>query len=299
MPGPVYAPLDARAVLTIAGEERVAFLHGLVSNDVSRAEAGDRAVYAALLTAQGKYLHDFFIVASGDTLLLDAEAARLADLKKRLSIYRLRSKVTIDEAPELAVAATFGEGALDCLGLPAEPGAAQTMAGGVAFTDPRLAGAGARVILPRDALASTLDAAGLTAALASDYDRHRLALGLPDGSRDLVVEKSILLENGFDELHGVDWDKGCYLGQELTARTHYRGLIKKRLMPVSVDGPLPEPGAIIELDGQDAGEMRSGADGCGLALLRLEAVEKSAASGAPLTAGAAKLTPRKPDWAKF
>lgn len=298
MPHPVYAPLEARAVLSIAGEDRVAFLQGLVSNDVRQAAEG-RAVYAALLTAQGKYLHDFFIVASGDALLLDAEAARLADLKKRLSIYRLRSKVTIEEARNLAVAAAFGTGVLELLDLPADPGAARVMNGGVAFTDPRLADAGARIILPRDALASALDRAGLTAALTSDYDRHRLALGLPDGSRDLVVEKSILLENGFDELHGVDWDKGCYLGQELTARTRYRGLIKKRLMPVTIDGQLPAPGAVIELDGKEAGEMRSGADGRGLALLRLDAVAKAAASGAPLTAGAARLTPHKPDWAKL
>ena len=112
----------------------------------------------------------------------------------------------------------------------------------------------------------------------------------------MQVEKAILLENGFDELHGVDWKKGCYVGQELTARTKYRGLIKKRLLPVGIAGPLPEPGAIIEADGREAGEMRSAVDGpdfsVGLALLRLEALE----SGAALTIGETVLTPLMPDW---
>ena len=105
-----------------------------------------------------------------------------------------------------------------------------------------------------------LVAAGVAEGDFAAYDRHRLALGVPDGSRDLVPEKSILLELGFDELNGVDWQKGCYVGQELTARTKYRGLIKKRLFPVRIDGPTPQPGAIIMLDGKEAGEMRSARD---------------------------------------
>jgi hypothetical protein len=126
----------------------------------------------------------------------------------------------------------------------------------------------------------------------------RLTLGVPDGSRDLVVEKSILLESGFDELNGVDWQKGCYIGQELTARTKYRGLIKKRLLPVTIAGPLPAPGTPVLLGTEDAGEMRSASDGMGLALLRLEALGAASAEK-PLTAGQARLTPRRPDWAKF
>ena len=116
---------------------------------------------------------------------------------------------------------------------------------------------------------------GLTETGFAAYDRHRLALGVPDGTRDLVPEKSILLELGFDELNGVDWRKGCYVGQELTARTKYRGLIKKRLFPVRIDGPAPEPGTMVTLDGKDAGEMRSARDGAGLALLRLEAARRN------------------------
>ena len=103
--------------------------------------------------------------------------------------------------------------------------------------------------------------AGLAEAEFAAYDRLRLGLGIPDGSRDLVLEKSILLEAGFDELNGVDWQKGCYIGQELTARTKYRGLIKRRLMPVRIDGPAPAPGTIVTADGRDVGEMRSSRDG--------------------------------------
>ena len=122
-------------------------------------------------------------------------------------------------------------------------------------------------------------------------------LGLPDGSRDMVVEKATLLESGFDELNGVDWDKGCYMGQELTARTKYRGLTKKRLMPVDIDGPVPPSGTPVMVDGKEAGEMRSARGGVGLALIRLEHLDKAA--GARFTAGEARITPRKPDWAAF
>jgi folate-binding protein YgfZ len=284
-----YCVLESRGVLEVGGEDRVAFLQGLVSNDVSKA-ASDHALYAALLTPQGKYLHDFFIAASGERLLLDVEAARLEDLRRRLALYKLRSKVTLANATEqYQMIAAFGPGAAQALELEEKAGAARPFAAGVAFVDPRLSGLGVRLIVPRDVAMSAL---GFAPADESVYDRLRLSLGVPDGSRDLVIEKSILLEAGFDELNGIDWQKGCYVGQELTARTRYRGLIKKRLMPVAVDGPLPAPDSIILLGGVEAGEMRSGRDGIGLALLRLEAVE----DGRPLTAGDARLTPQRPEW---
>ena len=298
MSEPRFTILESRAVLDVAGEDRVAFLQGLVSTDVATVSE-TKAIHTAFLTAQGKYLHDFFIAALGERFLLDCEAARAEDLKKRLSMYRLRSKVTIEARDDLAVAAAFGDGAAKALGLDGDAGAARALGDGVAFVDPRLAAAGARAILPGDTANAVLGAAGLAAGSVADYDRERLTLGLPDGSRDLVPEKSILLENGFDELNGVDWDKGCFLGQELTARTHYRGLVKKRLMPVEIDGPLPAPGTLVMLGEKEAGEMRSGTDGCGLALLRLDAVEKAAKSDDALTAGEARLTPKKPNWAAF
>ena len=286
-----FVIMEDRGVIAVGGPDRASFLQGLVSNDTA-CVSRERAVYAALLTAQGKYLHDFFMVEHGETIWLDAEAARLDDLNRRLSIYRLRAKVTLDKRADLAVAAVFGSAPL---GLPNDPGVAHAIEGGVIFTDPRLVTLGARAILPRARIRQALAATGATNADFSEYDRLRLLLGIPDGSRDLVPDKSILLESGFDELHGVDWNKGCYIGQELTARTKYRGLIKKRIFPVRIDGPAPEPGAIVTLDGYEAGEMRSSRDGNGLALLRLEAVE----NGRPLTVGETAVTPITPDWMRL
>ena len=230
MPDARFSLLDDRGILAVSGADRRAFLQGLVSNDVEKVGPA-QARYAALLTAQGKYLHDFMMIEFGEAIWLDAEAGRLSDLKRRLSIYRLRAKATVDERPDFAVAAVFGKGASAAMGLSEEPGAARPFASGVAFVDPRLTAMGTRCILPRTDIRCALEGTGLAAAGFPAYDRLRLGLGIPDGSCDLVPEKSILLEAGFDELNGVDWQKGCYVGQELTARTKYRGLIKKRLMP--------------------------------------------------------------------
>src|SRR5205085_4806780 len=117
---------------------------------------------------------------------------------------------------------------------------------------------GVRVLAPVGKAASLLAARGAIEAPLAAYDQLRLRLGVPDGSRDLTPEKALLLESGFDELHGVDWKKGCYMGQELTARTKYRGLIKRRLFPVRIDGPLPPSGTPVQRDGREVGEIRSG-----------------------------------------
>src|SRR5215469_2002827 len=271
-----YAELRDRGVLRIADKDRRAFLQGLVSNDINKV-GPDRAIYAALLSAQGKYLHDFFIVEIGEGLFLDAEAARLADLKRRLLLYKLRATVeVVDASEQFVVTALFGDDALSTCGLPPQPGAATRIDKGVLYVDPRLAALGARLLVPRG------EPLPITAFSKNDsiaYDRLRLSLGVPDGSRDLAVDKAILLEAGFDELNGIDWQKGCYVGQELTARTRYRGLIKKRLVPVAIEGPVPTPGAPLALGARDAGEMRSCRDGLGIALLRLEARAETVSAG--------------------
>jgi len=293
----LYAELPARGVLEVAGEDRVAFLQGLVTNDVTKV-ASDCAIFAALLTAQGRYLFEFFIFALGDSLYLETERARLPDLQRRLGLYKLRSKVTLaDASARFRVVAGWGDGADRALSLSGE-GTARPFAGGIAFVDSRLAALGLRFLLPRDAGFTSLDAAGFAGTDDAAYDRHRLALGVPDGSRDLTIEKALLLESGFDELHGIDWQKGCYMGQELTARTKYRALVKKRLLPVAVEGAVPAPGTLVMLGNEEVGEIHSGRDGVALALLRLDAVE-AAERGAPLLAGTARLTPQKPSWAKF
>jgi folate-binding protein YgfZ len=262
------AELPDRGVIAVTGDDRVSFLQGLVSNDVSAAAPG-RAVWAALLTPQGKWLADFFVVADSGRLLLDCERAQTEMLVARLSRFRLRAKVAI--APTgLGVYAAW-DGAPE--------------SGPLTVPDPRLAAAGWR-ILSEAALPTNADAAA--------WDRHRLSLGLPDGSRDMEAEKTVLLEAGFDELGGISWTKGCYMGQELTARTRYRGLLKRRLVPVNIAGEIPPPGAPVLRGGVEVGTMRSARDGVGLAVLRLEAL-----AAERLDCGTATLAPRVPDWMRL
>ncbi len=247
------AELHNRGVIAVSGPERVQFLQGLVSNDVTGTARG--AVYACLLTPQGKFLHDMFIVADdeNDRFLIDCERERRDDLLKRLRMYKLRSKVELDDlSATLHVYAFWGDDA------------------GRGYADPRLDAMGARLIA---------EAADTTADMAAD-DEHRLALGVPDGSRDLKIETSTLIEGNIDLLNGISWDKGCYTGQELTARMHYRGLAKRRLFPVRAadGGDLPENAEITQ-NGKNVGETRSAGGSLGLALLRLDSLDGELATG--------------------
>jgi folate-binding protein YgfZ len=263
------AHLPGRGVIAVSGADRIAFLNGLVSNDVAKAVPG-QAVWAALLTPQGRYLTDFFILHDEDRLLLDLPAEAVPDLLKRLSRFRLKADVRLEDVSgALHVHAAWN-------GMPPE----------VALTapDPRLREAGYRLLSPTR-LAST--------ASPADYAAYRIGLGLPDGPPDLEPDKTLLLEAGFDELNGVAWDKGCYMGQELTARTKYRGLVKRRLVPVTLDNPAPPPGTPILAAGQEVGTLRSSTGTLALASLRLDALEK------PLIAGNALVSPKIPDWMKL
>ena len=259
-------------MLRVGGTDRVAFLQGLVSNDVTLVEPG-RAVFAALLTPQGKYLADFFILAAPrePALLLDCAASQADLVAARLNRFRLRAAVQIGRAePAWHVHAAWDA-----------PPAVPT--DGVVVPDPRLAAAGWRVLARH-----TLDGAEDAAA----YDRHRLLLGLPDGALDLEPERSLLLEAGFDALHGVSWTKGCYLGQELTARTRYRGLIKRRVVKIIADGDLPPPGTPILADGREVGVLHHGQDKVAMATLRLDAL------ALPLWAENVALRAAPPEWAQ-
>jgi folate-binding protein YgfZ len=283
-----FLVLTVRGVLSVGGADRRPFLQGLISNDVDKVSPA-RAIYAGFLTAQGRYLHDFLVAEIGERLVLDGEAARLDDLRRRLMLYRLRSKVDLAPAPELAVVALFGPGALSALELPPSTGAARPLSRGVVFVDPRVVALGARALVPReDAAAIT---SGFTEASPEEYDRLRLSLGVPDGSRDLPIEKALVLENGFDEFNGIDWRKGCYVGQEVTARMKYRALVRRRLLPVRITGQTPEPGTPVMLGDVEAGEMRTASDGMGLALLRIDAVDEAHRAGAAMTAGRASVVP--------
>ena len=253
-------------MISLTGADRVSFLNGLVSNDVSRAAPG-RAVWAALLTAQGRYVTDFFILAEAERLLLDAPRGAVPDLLTRLKRFRLRAAVALEDVSEHFCAYAGWGGA-------PPPGA-------ICAADPRLPEAGFRC-LSETPLA--------TNASAEDYAAHRLALGLPDGPPDLEPDKTLLLEAGFDELHGIAWDKGCYMGQELTARTKYRGLIKRRLVPVTLSEAAPPPGTQVLAEGVEVGTLRSSVGLLALASLRLDALQK------PMLAGNALLRVKIPAW---
>lgn len=289
--------LQERGLLSLNGPDLRDFLQGIVSNDVNRVSAS-QSIWAAFLTPQGKYLYDFFISQPTEgTFWLDVEAERRADLMKRLRMYKLRSKVEMtDLSQDYEVHALYGE-APDILDLPPLAGASRPYHDGVLMRDPRHTDVGLRLVVPKTQTDQLLSELGAETGTREDYDGQRIDLGLPDGSRDMEAERATLLENGFDELGGVDWEKGCYMGQELTARTKYRGLVKKRLMPVKVDGSPPDIGTVVTLNGKQVGEIRSSAKGRALALLRLD-IFKSEDSPL-LEAGEARLTPHPPDWANF
>jgi len=273
-----YTLLPHRSVIAVGGPDRAEFLQGLISNDTTKVGQG-QAIWAAMLTPQGRFLNDMFVVEDGSgTFLMETERERAPALARKLKMYTLRSKVTVeDRSAAMEVAVVFGPDA----------GKILPVAGTTAFVDPRLPELGVRALAPVGQTAALL---GLTEAPLAGYEAMRLRLGVPDGSRDLRVEKALLLESGFDELHGVDWKKGCYMGQELTARTKYRGLIKRRLFPVRIEGPLPASGAPVHRDGKEVGEIRSGLGDRALAMLQIDA-----ADGA-LTADGATLFPERPAW---
>lgn len=254
------ALLPHRGVLELTGLDRVSFLNGLVSNDISKAAPG-HAIWAALLTPQGRYLFDFFAFADADRLLLELPRQQIPALMQKLRRFKLRAEVEIsDRSAQFHVHALWG-GISPLAPLTAE--------------DPRLPQAGARCLA-----ANLLD----TSATLDDYAAHRIALGLPDGSPDLEPEKTLLLEAGFDELNGVDWQKGCYMGQELTARTKYRGLVKRRLLPVTLSQPCPVAGTPILAGDQEVGNLRSSVGNQALAMLQISALNQSlSADGIPLT----------------
>ena len=292
MSSPLYVPLDDRGIGSVAGPEAGAFLQGLISNDIDLVTEA-RSIYAALLTPQGKFLHDFFVLRQGDGYLLDCEGPRVGDLGGRLVAYRLRADIQLADATEdFQVVALFGgEGADDAFGLPSGEGSAVPCEGGTLMRDPRHAALGLRAVLPRDVDLAFLEEAGFAKGHVADYERHRIAHGAPDGSRDMEVGRATLMECGFEALNGVDFEKGCYVGQELTARTKHRGLVRRRLAPVALEGPLPPAGTPIMAGEREVGEIRSGLDDAALAVLRLERIAAATEAGVPLTAGDSRVIP--------
>jgi len=264
----MYCILPNRAFLRISGDDAVPFLQGLVSNDVTKL-AQQGILYAALLSPQGKFLHDFFLIAHDGAILIDCEKSRRDDLVKRLSLYKLRSKVII-EPVAMTVAAIWDE---------------EIKTSGDIFQDPRLPPLGYRIIgetIQRE-YPAPFDA----------YEKLRLSLGVPDGSRDMIPDKTLLLECGFEALHGVDFNKGCYVGQEVTARSKFRAQLRKSLYKITGDAPLPPSGTEITAAGTPIGECRSASGTIGLAILRMEEVEKFPGD---LRTGGVAIKASLPDW---
>ncbi|MDJ0512037.1 MAG: folate-binding protein [Methyloceanibacter sp.] len=278
---PQVTALTDRGVLRVSGTDAKSFLQGLVTNNMDKMEDGN-AIFAGLLTPQGKIIIDFFVVADGDAFLIDAPKDDLEALAKRLSFYKLRSSVSIDAEPAVTVAAAWG-------------GTAPLPAGAVAFADPRLADLGDRILLPEG---TNVDEAAYALASEGDYHSRRIALGIPDGGRDYAYSNAFPHDALYDQLNGVDFNKGCYVGQEVVSRMHHRKSARKRVVPIEGDAPLPE-GAEVMAGTQPVGTIGSVDETRGLALLRLDRVASAEAKGALLHADGTAIKVRLPKFATF
>ncbi|MBL94477.1 MAG: hypothetical protein CMF70_04150 [Magnetovibrio sp.] len=289
-----YTILSNRGVIEVSGDDRKHFLQGLISNDIKQVSP-THTIYAALLTAQGKYLFDFFVIEINTSIYIDCEQSRASALLKKLALYKLRAKIDlVDRSQDFQIAAVFGKNPHVPFKLQKRTGHAKRISESIVYIDPRLMQAGVRILSPKSNIEKLLNALPISKVNWEDFDAQRISLGLPDGTRDLVPEKSILLESGFEELNGIDWDKGCYMGQELTARTKYRGLVKKRLIPVTFKGKAPTPGTPITVGRKKVGEMRSTVGNTGMALIRVDDITST-----PLSAAETIIKPQKPNWVNF
>jgi tRNA-modifying protein YgfZ len=274
--------LPSRAVLKIGGADAHKFLQGLITNDIGKVHGQD-GVHAGLLSPQGKVLFDFFLVAHGDGFLADVAREQVEGLLKRLAFYRLRAAVEIAADPSRQVAACWG-------GKPATP------PGAILYADPRLQALGYRAFLVQGSDPASL---GCEAASENDYHAFRIGLGVPEGGKDYAFGDAFPHEALFDQLHGVDFAKGCFVGQEVVSRMEHRGTARKRVVPVEGAGPLPAPGTSIEAAGAAIGTLGSVAGSSGLALIRLDRAEDALARGERLAAGGVGIAIRRPAFARF
>jgi folate-binding protein YgfZ len=284
-----------RTLIHVKGRDCRTFIQGLITNDILRVTKS-QSIYTALLSPQGRYLFDFFIFENTDGLIIDVDVDRQEELLAFLTKYKLRANVELlsFESP-LLVFRVFGEDVLDGFKMQATAGFTQPGDGYFAYVDPRLTQLGVCFM----GIEQTLKDMHFKKVPYDHFDRLRLSLGVPGGTQDLLVGKSIPLECGFDELNAISWDKGCYLGQELTARTKHQGLVRKRLLPVKIEGKPVEPMTPLMLESQEMGSMRSSLNKDGLALIRLEALEQLGAAGYLTTADDSKLMPFVASWMAF
>lgn len=272
------ALLPDRAIVTVSGEDAQSFLQGVLTCNVETLEPGE-ARLGALLSPQGKILFDFLVSRSGEAgFRLDAPAGASADLVKRLGLYRLRAKVAIAADPTLGVAAAWD--------------GAETSAEVERCRDGRLAALGARLYFAEGAFSAD--------ATEDDYHAHRIGLGIPEGGRDFPYGDAFPHEALMDQIGGVDFQKGCYVGQEVVSRMQHRGSARTRVVPVTyVSGEAPEPGTEITAGQKVLGVTASRAESRGLAMIRLDRLGDALATGEPLRAGGAVLGAEKPGFASF
>ena len=277
------AVLERRGVVAVGGPDAETFLDDLVTADISRASPG-QAVFAGLLTPQGKILFDFIVFSDGDRFLFDLPRALAPDFVKRLGFYKLRAKVTVEDiSAETRVLAVWGPEGVRHID-------------GVAAPDPRLATLGWRMIVPAD---QPPVLAGFAPATEADYDAHRIPLGIPEGGIDFAFGDAFPHDADMDQIGGVDFGKGCYIGQEVVSRMQHRGTARRRFVIAQADGPLPVAGTEVTAAGKPLGTLGASAGGTGLALLRLDRAKEAIDAGTPIAAGDAVLTLALPGWATF
>jgi hypothetical protein len=287
------ALLPDRGVLKVAGDDARRFLNGLATNDIGKVAPG-RARFAALLTPQGKIIVDFIVAEAGPQdgggFFLDCPRALAGTLLDKLNFYKLRAKV-------------MAENLSDRLGVMAVwDGQSHAIADseyGLCYADPRLAGLGLRVILPPQLAEEAAADLGATLAGAEAYEAHRIALGVPRGGQDFMYGNTFPHEADMDQLAGVDFDKGCYVGQEVVSRVEHRASARNRLVPIAYDEYAPSAGLPVMAGEKEIGTLASTAKGRGLALLRLDRLADAQAAGIPITCGNIQIRVVKPDWAKF
>ncbi|MBJ7483516.1 folate-binding protein [Brevundimonas sp.] len=254
------ARLDSRSLIRVAGPDARPFLHNLLTQDVETLEDGD-VRFGALLSPPGRLLFDLFLIGEADSVLLDVAAERREALVQRLSMYRLRAQVEVT-SDESAVFASWPEVA---------PGF---------VVDPRLSALGGR----------GYGGVATVTATKADYDAHRLALGVPDPFADAGSDRTYPIEANLDLLNGIDFAKGCFVGQETTSRMKRRGTIKNRMLPLAFDGPTPTFGAEVLSGERRAGEVLSGATNAAIGLMRLDR------SQGELTIDGVSARAWRPDW---
>jgi folate-binding protein YgfZ len=271
--------LTDRCVLRVAGEPARGFLNNLVTGDIATMTP-DTPRYAALLSPQGKIVADFFVVETPDgEFLIDCPATLAAELLQKLTFYKLRARVTIARDEGLAVLAVWsGDGATS---------------EGTAFRDPRLPALGLRVVLAPERVAKAVAELDATPGDAADYEAHRIALGVPQGGVDFTYGDAFPHDADMDKLSGVDFRKGCFVGQEVVSRVQHRGTARNRVVAVAFAGTAPAPGSAVTAGGKSVGSIGSVSGAQGLAMLRVDRVAEALAAGSPLLAGDTPLQLRE------